>query len=80
MGQLKQLGVKAGWILGRLLPVDPKKIVFSSFYGKGFGDNLRPIAEELLHRDRSLKLVWLAGDRAAGGNPGLPLRLLPPGT
>ncbi len=33
MGQLKQLGVKAGWILGRLLPVDPKKIVFSSFYG-----------------------------------------------
>ena len=65
MGQLKQLGVKAGWILGRLLPVDPKKIVFSSFYGKGFGDNLRPIAEELLRRDHSLKLVWLTGDRAA---------------
>ncbi|MBQ9269366.1 MAG: CDP-glycerol glycerophosphotransferase family protein [Oscillospiraceae bacterium] len=80
MGRLKQLGVKAGWILGRLLPVDPKKIVFSSYCGKGFGDNLRPIAEELLRRDRSLKMVWLTVDRTAADSLPEGIRACPYGS
>ena len=77
MGQLMRLCVKVGCIIGRLLPVDSRKIVFSSYYGKGFGDNLRPVAEELLRRDNSLKLIWLTGDQTAEDSLGDGIRACP---
>lgn len=65
-----KLGRAAAWSLYRNKPVEENKIVFSSYYGAGFGDNLRPIAEELLRRNADLKLVWLtAGEKAAASLP-----------
>ncbi len=65
MGLLKSAQVKAGWVLGRLLPVRRSRIVFSNFYGRGFGDNLRPIAEVLRQRDPGLELIWLTDGETA---------------
>ena len=48
------------WAACRLLPVKNNKVVFSSFGGKGFGDNPKAIAQELLKEN--LDLVWLTRD------------------
>lgn len=67
---LNKIGRGAAWTIGRMLPIEQNKIVISSYYGRGFGDNLRPIAEELLRRDKDLKIVWLtAGENAAASLP-----------
>ena len=67
---LSKLAKGAAWTLFRMRPIEKNKIVISSYYGRGFGDNLRPIAEELLRRDENLKIVWLtAGDKAAASLP-----------
>lgn len=46
-------------ILFGFLPVNPRKLVFDNFGGKGFGDDPKYIAQELLRRDPSLKIYWL---------------------
>lgn len=53
------------WSAGRVLPIQKKKIVVSNFYGRGYGDNLKPIVEELLRRRTDLDIVWLVADEAA---------------
>lgn len=41
-------------------PINRRKILISSYCGKGYGDNLKYIVEELLSRDiPSLKIIWL---------------------
>lgn len=45
----------------RLFPVCNKKIVVSSYYGKGYGDNPKYIVEELLKQD-TYKIIWLVKD------------------
>ena len=50
------------WFICRFIPVDNKKIVFSSYYGKGYGDNPKYIAEELIKNYSADKLVWLVND------------------
>ena len=45
---------------GRVWKVDPKKVVFSNFWGRGFADNPKYVALELLNRRHDLDLVWLA--------------------
>lgn len=47
----------------RLFPIDRQKVVFCSYYGKGYSDNPKAVAEALLAANRSLKLVWLLQDR-----------------
>lgn len=42
----------------RLFPIQRKKIVFSNFLGKGYGDNLKCIAE-VLREEGSFRIVWL---------------------
>ena len=44
------------------LPLDNTKVVFSSYYGKGYGDNPKYITNELLKRNNNYKLVWLVTD------------------
>lgn len=44
------------------LPVNPQKIVFVSYDGKGYSCNPKYIAEEILRRDLPFDLVWLVGD------------------
>ena len=41
------------------LPIEPKKIVFSNFSGRGFGCNLKYIAEKLIETNKDYDLVWL---------------------
>ena len=44
----------------RLFPIENDKIVFESFFGKGYGDNPKYIAENLLkNTTMPLKIVWL---------------------
>ena len=41
-----------------LFPMDPDKIVFDNYYGKGYGDNPKAIADEFAQRGKG-KLYWL---------------------
>lgn len=50
------------WIVCRLFPVNKKKIVISSYYGRGYGDNLKYIAEKLLGSGEELEIVWFVKD------------------
>lgn len=62
--KMRIMKAAAGRSLFRLLwifPVDNSKIVCSNFYGKGFGDNPRYIAEELISRGQS-NIYWLLKD------------------
>lgn len=47
------------FLIMRIVPIDNKKIVFSSAKGKRYGDNPMYISDELLSRRKDYKLVWL---------------------
>lgn len=58
------------WFRGRGLPIDENKIVVTSFYGRGYGDNPKAIASELLKRNAGVKIVWLvSGEKARESLP-----------
>lgn len=42
----------------RLIPIEKNKVVFTSYFGKGYGDNPKYVAEQL-KVNKDLKLVWL---------------------
>ena len=50
------------WGIGKILPVNPQKIVFTNFYGKGYGDNPKAIAEELIKKAPGYRLIWMTDD------------------
>jgi CDP-glycerol glycerophosphotransferase len=50
------------YFLLRMVPINKRKIVFSNFNGKGFGDNPKYIALEIIKRNLDLELVWLIDD------------------
>ncbi|MBQ6823574.1 MAG: CDP-glycerol glycerophosphotransferase family protein [Clostridia bacterium] len=60
MGILKKLFIAGCWVLSLPLPVNKKKVVFSSYYGRGYSDNPKAICEAL--RGSDAKLVWLVKD------------------
>lgn len=41
-----------------IFPVKRNRILFSSFQGKGYGDNMKPIADKLLEDDE-IEIIWL---------------------
>ena len=43
----------------RLLPVKKNKVVFLNFDGKGYGENPKYVAEEILRQKLPWKLVWI---------------------
>lgn len=47
------------WIVCRFIPIDSNKIVISSYYGRGYGDNPKYIVEELLKYSDQLSIIWL---------------------
>lgn len=59
---LRKIASNLVWQACRLLPVKGNKVVFSSFGGKGFGDNPKAIAQALLETGEDLDLVWLTRD------------------
>ncbi len=44
----------------RWLPIQSRKIVLNNFYGKGYGDSPKYIAEEIIRQKLPYDLVWLA--------------------
>lgn len=51
------------WIICRVFSVEENKIVFQSYYGRGYGDNPKYIAEELRKRNKSIDFVWVTNGR-----------------
>ena len=49
-------------LLNAFSKVQPTKIVFNNFNGKGYGDNPKYIAAEILKRNLSYDLVWIVND------------------
>lgn len=47
------------WLICKLIPVKNNKIVFQSYYGRGYSDNPKYIAEELRKSNEKLDLVWV---------------------
>lgn len=45
----------------RMFPIKNNKVVITSYFGKGYGDNAKYIAEELL-KEEKFDIVWLLGD------------------
>ena len=48
--------------LMKCLPVSLRKIVFNNFYGKGYGDSPKYIAEEIRKQGLDVDMVWLVND------------------
>lgn len=42
-----------------LFPIQKGKVVFDNFFGKGYGDNPKYIADEIIRQKLNYKLVWL---------------------
>ena len=47
------------WIACRLFPVEKNKITISNYYGRGYGDNAKYIADKLLETEQKLRIIWL---------------------
>lgn len=50
------------WAAAFFVPVNKQKIVFSSFYGMGYGDNPKYIAEALRKQNENYQMIWLVRD------------------
>ena len=46
--------------LFRIVPIKNNKVIFTSYFGKGFGDSGKYIAEELLRSDSRVDIYWAA--------------------
>ncbi|HPT77507.1 MAG TPA: CDP-glycerol glycerophosphotransferase family protein [Candidatus Atribacteria bacterium] len=57
------------YYLFRVFPINNKKIVISSYYGKGFSDNPKYIALELLKQGCGYDIVWLVRPEFNTGFP-----------
>ncbi len=51
------------WIICRAFPVKTNKIVFQSYYGRGYSDNPKYIAEELRKCGKDINFVWVTNGR-----------------
>lgn len=52
--------IKVLSLLFRFFPIDSNKIVFCCYMGKGYGDNLKPICDELLNVENfDFDIVWV---------------------
>ncbi len=47
------------WLFCKLCPIKKNKVVFQSYYGRGYGDNPKYIAEALIASGKKLDLVWV---------------------
>ncbi|MBO5913587.1 MAG: CDP-glycerol glycerophosphotransferase family protein [Clostridia bacterium] len=56
--KVKHLAIKFLMTAFRVCPINRKKIVICSYFGKGYGDNGKALAEALLSLDPELDVVW----------------------
>ena len=47
------------WYACRLLPIKKNKIVFVSYYGRGYSDNPKYVAEALRKSGKDMEYVWI---------------------
>lgn len=52
------------WSICGLLPIDKKKVLFSSYYGRGYSDSSKAICEALRASGKEMKLCWLVKSEA----------------
>ena len=57
---IKSIIAKSLFFIFRIFPIQRNKIVIDNYAGKGFGDNGKYIALELLRRKCDFDIVWLA--------------------
>lgn len=50
---------RAFWIACKVLPVKKNKVVFQSYYGRGYGDNPKYVAEALMETGEPIDYVWV---------------------
>lgn len=50
------------YYLFRIFPINNRKIVITSYLGRGYGDNGKYIADELLRQGKGYDIVWLCKD------------------
>ena len=65
MSKLRDLAVKA---LCAVIPIEKNRVVFSSYYGRGYSDSPKAICEVLRQSGENLDLVWLCKDEAAAAS------------
>ena len=56
--KIKHLGMRVLMNAMRLFPVDRNKVVICNYFGKGYGDNGKAIAESLHAMNPKLDIVW----------------------
>ncbi len=59
MDLMKKLTTAACWCLSLALPVKKNRVVFCSYYGRGYSDNPKAIAQAMLDMGTHAELVWL---------------------
>ena len=58
------------WCVFRCFPVAENKVVISSYYGRGYGDNPKYITEAIQKENSSIKIIWLIrNDKEKGSLP-----------
>lgn len=62
MNMLMRILRRAFWYVCYLLPVQKNKIVFISYYGRGYSDNPKYVAEALLRKNAPVQYVWITDD------------------
>lgn len=60
--KIKRIILKTLFIILRVFKIKNNKIVITSYYGKGYGDNAKYICNELLSRNNKYDIVWLVND------------------
>ncbi len=65
MSKLRDLASKGLWTLMKLTPVKKNRVVFCSYYGRGYSDSPKAICEVLRKSGEDLDLVWICKDEQA---------------
>lgn len=59
---LKEKIMESLFYIMRVFPIQKNKIVVTSYFGQGYGDNAKYIIEELLKNEEELDIVWLVNN------------------
>ena len=61
---LRDLVSKGLWGMCALMPINKRKVLFSSYYGRGYSDSPKAICDALLASGEDVKLCWLVKSEA----------------
>lgn len=64
--ELQKLISAAARRVCRLAPIQSNKVAFCSYYGRGYSDNPKAVAQALLAAGADLELVWLVKNKEEG--------------